>query len=79
MHFRRNAIISTHSTKFEIHPTIFQFKTVQNFFNRCHSKTHFSCFRMLYFFIMENIPAHLDLFQFMKILPRYSTFLINWL
>ena len=44
MHFRQNAI----STKFGIQPTIYEFKIAQNFFERCFSKAHLFCFRMLH-------------------------------
>ena len=49
MHFRQNAIFALSST-FRIQPTISQFKIVQNFFERYHSKAPFSCFRLLYIF-----------------------------
>ena len=68
------------SAKCGIQPTISQFKIVQNFFERCHSKGHFPCSRMLYLFYHGNISAHRDIFQFIKILRRYSNFkLLNWL
>ena len=41
MYLRQNAIIQ---------PTISQFKIVPDFFERCHLKAHFSCFRILYLF-----------------------------
>ena len=40
----------TKKTKFEIQPTISPFKIVQNFYERCHWKAHFPCFRMLHLF-----------------------------
>ena len=47
MHFRQNAMFAL-STKFGIQPTIYEFKIAQNFFERCVSKVHLFCFRMLY-------------------------------
>ena len=35
-------------SKFGIQPTIYEFKIAQNFFERCLSKGHLFCFRMLY-------------------------------
>ena len=76
MHFRQNAI---NCTKFGIQPIISQFKIVQNFFERCHSKAHFPVSVCCICFIMENIPAHRNLFQFIEILRRYSNFLIGYI
>ena len=53
---------------FRIQPTMSQFKTVQDFVERCHWNYHFFCFRMLYLSYMENIPAHRDLFHFIEML-----------
>ena len=50
---------------FGIQPTISQFKIVQNFIERCHSKANFPC---AVGSIMKNNPAHRDRFQFIEIL-----------
>ena len=45
-----------------------EYKLVQNFSKICHSRAHFFLFLYTVLFIIENIPARRDIFQFIEIL-----------
>ena len=64
----------------EFNQAFLSLKEFKIFFERYHSKAHFLVSVCCIYFIMENIPAHRDLFQFIEILRQYSNFkLLNWL